>query len=159
MRLWLLKEAKRQPEDKELRWIAGTLDNPQRDETDRPNAVLDEYLQAGLPATLNRLRFWPNSEVLDALSGRLARGELAGRRKSILRLLKAYENRHRATIVDIVLTHWQQLSDADYGTTVEVLTGYPVATGQKRRAVAVLNRELSGVHGDAARRGLEHLLR
>jgi len=157
-RSWLVKQASYYPEDTELRKVVETLEKQKTDEQDSPDTHLREYLRSGDRNALNALRFWKTAEVLNLLKANLSGSPSAEEIGSILQLLKGYETRHRAAVVEVVLTHWEKLSDHDYEAAVEVLTAYSVPQSQHNRAVDVLNRDLSGTHASAARRGLERLL-
>jgi len=159
VRAWLISEASTFPEDRDLQHIVDKLEGPKTDKPKDPDALLQEYLISGRPGTLNTLRFWPNKKVLEIV-GRCLSGQRSCKELDlVLGLLKGYQSRHRQAVVDVLLKHWQKLAGHDYDTAVEVLTAYPVFSGQRERATALLNDDLAGAHQTAARRGLEQLLR
>jgi serine/threonine protein kinase len=159
VRAWLISQASRFPEDRDLQRIVEKLAESKKEKSDSPDTLLRDYLLSGFQGSFNKLRFWPDAGVLDRvgrhLSGRCSRREL----DLILQLLSGYQNRHRPRVVDVLLTHWEELAAYDYDTAVDVLTAYPVVSGQLERAIAAMNNDLGGAHETAARRGLEQLLR
>ncbi|MEK7993826.1 MAG: protein kinase [Planctomycetota bacterium] len=158
-RSWLVREARQHPEDRELQRIAEKLGERRVDAPDSPDTLLREYLQSVDRQVLNKLRFWPNTHVLDRVKVHLSGSPPASEVDAILQLLRGYQTRHRAAVADVALRHWAKLSGHDYNTALEVLTAYSVPEDHRQRAVEVLNRDLHGVHAAAARRGLEQLLR
>lgn len=156
---WLLKEATRCPDDNELQMVARKLGKQKSDGPESPNAILQAYLRSGDRKALNALRFWPTTHVLDLVKVHLSGGPSAAEVDLILKLLKAYETRHRTKVVDIVLTQWTKLAGHNYDAAVQVLTGYSVPSSQRQQAVELLNSDLRGAHASAARQGLEQLLR
>lgn len=159
VRAWLLKQAKQNCTDRELQKVAEKLDVAKVEVPESAKTLLLEYLSSGDRTLLNKLRFWPTSEVLQLLSSLLPHHHSRVEFGFILQLLKGYQTRHRGAVIDVVLTHWSVLSSHDYAAAVEVLTSYFVPAGQRQQAVELLNRDLSGRHAVSARRGLEQLLR
>jgi serine/threonine protein kinase len=128
-------------------------------ESASPDELLREYLLSGDSKLFDRLRFWKTAAVLQRLKARLEDHPSPPELTRTMELLKGYQSRQRPAVVDVLLTHWPTLSKADYGTAVEVLTRFEVPPAFRLRARETLNRELSGPHSDAARKGLEQLLR
>jgi len=159
VRAWVLGEAKKYPDDQDFQRIAEKLAKKLPNGDDDPGSLLREYLQTGSQPTLNKLRFWPDTRVLELVKTKLANESEARRIELVLRLLKGFQTRHRALVVDVMVTHWKLLSGCSYDRAIEVLTGYKVPNSQRARAVSVLDQDLAGARGVAARRGLEQLLR
>jgi hypothetical protein len=158
-RSWLVKEGEQRRDDKELQKVVAKLEESKGDGPDNPDVVFREYLQSEDWHVLNKLRFWSNTQVLERVKVHLSSGPSPREVDSILKLLKGYQGRHRAAVVDVVVTHWERFAGQDFEALIEVLAADFVPEGQRQRVVDLLDGELRGAHEAAARRGLEQLLR
>jgi serine/threonine protein kinase len=158
VRDWVIKEATRFPEDRELQFAAEKLAQRKKPRQADPAELLKQYL-SGEAAVFNELRFWKTEEVLKSvrtrLSGRLSTREL----DLILKLLRGYQGRQHINVVQVVLDHWTKLAGHDYKATTEVLCSYSVSPKQREKATAILDGDLGGIHDATARWALEQLLR
>ena len=159
VRTWLLAEAKRSPEDKMLKRIAEQLTPQLREKPDNPKALLREYLKRGDKKIYNDLRFLKDEFLFDCLSAQLSSRCSSSELDLILNLLRGFQNRHRVRVVEVLLQHWAKISGHDYKAAADILAAYPVPPGFYETAVESLNRDLHGVHGVAARRALEQILK
>jgi serine/threonine protein kinase len=159
VRTWLLAEANQSPEDSTLKRIADELTQQRRENRDDPKALLREYLKHGDKTVYNALRFLKDEQLFEHLdshlSGRCSSSDL----DLIVNLLRGFQHRHRARVVELLLNHWSKLSAHNYRTSAELLSAYPVPSGPRERAIEVLNRDLNGVQRVSARRALELLLK
>jgi hypothetical protein len=153
---WLKSEA---PRDFDAQRAVESVSRDSEAELESPEKVLAEYLRSGDKKLFDKLRFWRTGAVLQRVKSRLQSAPSSLEVDRILKLLKGHESRQRAAVVDVLLTHWAMLSKADYATAVQVLTQFEVPSALRSRARDMLNRELSGPHSSAARKGLEQLLR
>ena len=157
-RTWLIKEAGEHPADRELKRIVEKLGQPKSQDNDNPDRLLCEYLLSGDQNTLNKLRFWPNTQVLEQVNLRLSDRLSASEVLAIIKLLKGYQTRYRETVIDVVLKHWSKLSLQNYDIAIDVLTAYSVPLKHRQTALDLLDHDMQGPHANAARRGLEKLL-
>jgi hypothetical protein len=153
---WLKSQA---PRDLDAHRAMESLSRDSEPEQESPENLLLEYLHVGDKKLFNKLRFWKTGAVLQRIKSRL-QGELSSLElHRVLMLLKGHESRQRTAVLDVLLAHWTTLSKVDYATAVQVLTQFEVPSAFLSRAKDMLNRDLSGPHSPAARKGLELLLR
>ena len=153
---WLQSQA---PLDREAKKTLETVTRDSKIAQELPDKLLEKYLKSGEYQLFNELRFWKTGAVLQHLKTRLTHDPSPQEIERILKLLKGHESRQRSAVVDVILTHWTQLSHYDYPMAVQVLTQFDVPPGLKKRATEMLNDELTGPHASSARKGLEKLLR
>jgi serine/threonine protein kinase len=153
---WLQSQA---PLDREAKKALETVTRDSKTAQELPDKLLEKYLKSGEYQLFNELRFWKTGAVLHNLKTRLTHDPSPQEIERILKLLKGHESRQRSAVVDVILTHWTQLSHYDYPMAVQVLTQFDVPPGLKKRATEMLNDELAGPHASSARKGLEKLLR
>jgi serine/threonine protein kinase len=155
---WLQSQA---PLDREAKKALETITRDSETSKESPDGLLEQYLQSGANdrQLFNQLRFWRTDLVLQKVKSRLKHEPSPKELDHILKLLVGHDDRLRPAVVDVVLTHWTQLSQHDYPTAVRVLTQFDVPPRLKRRATEMLNKELAGPHASSARMGLEKLLR
>jgi hypothetical protein len=159
IRSWLIQQAADYPSDAELAKVKTQLERSNVDSSRSPKTLFEEYLHSADHNASNELRFWPTPEVLTLVDTFLSRNPSPPHIDSILKLLRGYENRHRGSVIRVVLRHWGTLSRYDYSTTVDILTWYDIPPSEQEKAVELLSRDLNGLHSEAARHGLDQILR
>jgi serine/threonine protein kinase len=159
---WLSKKFEKEPNNRDLSYALRRSQNTSLSEEEVRESFA-RYIQDGSNSDRQKLCRPDANLVFELIREQLRISNDNLILKRLLDLLKFFEYLCRPRVVDIVLQFWEDLSNVNYETLVDVLVSHKVPREHFDTALNCLQRglqpDMATKHGANARRGLNILLK